>query len=83
MNKSSAGLPEGHNHYIGTIQYNDTPSESITLIMVTSQCKVLCAADGSYNLKFTRHKLMSPLGRDEGNCEVSVYPVAVSGSTGW
>lgn len=40
--------------YIGRIQLNNTPSESITLIMVMSQCKVMCAADGSYNLNLQK-----------------------------
>lgn len=50
MNKSFTGLPKGHWHYNGRIQQNNTPSESNTLIMVMSQCKVTCAAEGSYNL---------------------------------
>lgn len=50
MNKSFTGLPKGHWHYNGRIQLNNTPSESNTLIVVMSQCKVTCAAEGSYNL---------------------------------
>lgn len=66
MNKSSAGLNKGHTHYIGRIQLNNSPSESITLIMVMSQCKVMCAADGSYNLNLQKAQANKSTGAGRG-----------------
>lgn len=66
MNKSSVGFPEGHTHYIGRIQLNNSPSERITLVMVMSQCKVMCAADGSYNLSLLKAQANKSTGPDEG-----------------
>lgn len=50
--------------------------------MVMSQCKVMCAADGSYNLKFTKGTSWWVHSGEMRGTVKCVYPVPVPGSTG-